>query len=206
MSRPEFTKKDLLEHAVPDFDDYGDKNNGLNYLNYIKWKYPKFKVTLFAVPFWWGESQESFFRYTKQFDWIQLGVHGWEHPHPREALHWKADKINEVLDECERWGVFEKIFKAPGWQINDDIYKVLNERGYTVADQHYNKGRQPENLKIYCTCHPWMVHGHVQNVRHANPIYRNGLEQFIEEHGLPFNQDTKFYFIEEALKLQKNKH
>jgi len=201
MSKPEFTKKELFADAVVDFDDFaGDyRQNGLNYLYWIKSQYPKFKCTLFAVPFWGEKSQQSFFTIVKQLDWIDLAIHGFTHPHPREAENWDKATINEVLDNCEDWGVFSKIFKAPGWQISNDTYEVLKERDYIVADQHYNEKRRPEGLKSYCTCHPWMVHGHIQNIENDNPIYRNGLQQFIEEHGLPFDEGTTFHFIKDIV-------
>jgi hypothetical protein len=194
MTRPEFTKQNLFEDAVPEFDDYGDSNNGLNYLYLIKSKFPSFKCTLFAVPFWERRNQRRFLELSKT-DWIQFGIHGEVHPHPREMQNWTEEKVNNLLDEIEEWNIYEKLWRSPGWQISDATYKVLNERGYICADQHYNKHRRPEGLKTYCTCHPWMVHGHIQDINNDNPIYRNGLRQFIEEHGLPFNQDTNFHFV-----------
>lgn len=200
MSRPEFTKQDLFTDVVVDFDDFCDdyEKSGLQYLYYIKSKFPKFKVTLFAVPNWKGENQRSFYEEIKKLGWIQLAVHGWQHPHPRECQDWDVITTERVLDEVESWGVFEKIWKSPGWQISNDTYSVLVKRGYIVGDQHYNKDRRPADLQAYCTCHPLMCHGHTWDMENDNPLYRNGLRQFIEEHGLPFDKDTNFNFITET--------
>jgi hypothetical protein len=200
--KPEFTKSELLKDAVVDFDDFAGEydHNGLQYLFWIKSKFPKFKCTLFAIPFFGCKSQRNFLELIKRdLKWVHLAIHGEKHLHPREAKHWNRKKIEQVLNECENWGVFEKIFKAPGWQISDQTYQVLKEKEYIVADQHYNKERRPEGLKVYCTCHPWMVHGHIQDIKNRNPLYRNGLRQFIEEHGLPFDHTTVFHFIKDVL-------
>ena len=53
MTVPFFTKSEHLSDVVLDLDDFAQEpgNNCLNYLMDLKIKYPKFKVTLFAIPF-----------------------------------------------------------------------------------------------------------------------------------------------------------
>ena len=197
MPYPIFTKQDKLENVVLDLDDFCAKptNDCLNYLLWIKWKYPQFKVTLFAIPFYENETQEYFFREVVKFDWIQLAVHGWHHSTPRECEKWDYNTAKILIEKAEAMGVFKKIFKAPGWQISDDTYKVLLEKNYIVADHNYNEERRPKELRAYTVDHPWLVHGHTWDIDHPDPNYRNGIRQIIEEHGVPWNMDSKFYFI-----------
>ena len=186
--------------------------NGLNYLFYWKAKYPKFKVTMFTIP---GRVNKAFLELLKpHFDWIALGVHGWEHNDNFEVTKWDQYMANSVLDRAEALGSFQKVFRAPGWQItypqpyneqpdptkpvNSDpqlIYKILRDRGYIVADQHYNKEKRPEGLKVYCTCHPWFTHGHVEDINVGDPTGRNGMRQIEEEHGVPWDEHTEFQWI-----------
>src|SRR3990167_3716184 len=147
-----------------DFDDQEVKadRNGMNYLLYWKSKYPKLKVNMFAIP---GRMTVDFIKLLDPYrDWIDLLVHGFRHDDNFEVLKWDTNTANIFLQRAENMG-FSKIFKAPGWQItypqpyNETpdqtkpvnsspqlVYNVLMERGYKVADQHYNREKRPEGL------------------------------------------------------------
>ena len=207
--------KPVVVYDVDDFEDRYDRN-GLNFLFYWKAKFPALKVNLFAIP---GRCSSQMLQLlTPYFDWIQLCVHGWKHEDNFEVLKWDEYKANLYLSKAEDMG-FSKVFKAPGWQItfpqpynenpdptkpvNSDpqlIYRVLKERGYIVADQHYNKERRPEGLKVYCTCNPLQVHGHIQDINVSDPTGRNGMRQIEEEHGTPWDKNSEFRFITELSK------
>lgn len=198
-----------------DFDDIENKydRNGMNYLFYWKAKYPKLKVNLFAIP---GRMTQGFLDLLLPYkDWIQLCVHGWKHDDNFEVLQWDEYKANLYLDRAEKMG-FQKVFRAPGWQItypqpyNESpditkpvnsnpqlIYNVLKQRGYIVADQHYNKDKRPEGLKVYCSCNPFFVHGHVEDINVSDPKGRNGMRQMEEEWELPWDENSSFVFISE---------
>src|SRR3954468_11037628 len=121
-------------------------------------------MTAFAVP---GLGTDAYWESLP--DWIELAVHGWLHPHPREAENWTYQEASRVLDaKPER---FVEGFKAPGWQISDGTYEALLERGWWVADQRYNDHRRPSGLRIHCEGEGDHVHTHVQNV------CGNGLEE-----------------------------
>jgi hypothetical protein len=208
-----------MENVIVDFDDMENKydRNGLNFLFYWKAKYPKFKVNMFAIP---GRMTKGFIDLLKpHMDWIDLCVHGWEHNDNFEVLKWDEYKANLYLQRTEDLGAFSKVFKAPGWQItfpqpynenpdpakpvNSDpqlVYRVLKERGYIVADQGYNDGKRPEGLKVYPTSHPWIVHGHTWDINVADPAGRNGMRQYEEEHGVPWDENTNFHFIKDVIK------
>ena len=62
-----------------DFDDFGEKDNRLDWFWKLKDYYPKFKVNVFAIPTW-NEKQE-WISYIRTLDWIQLCIHGYGHKH-----------------------------------------------------------------------------------------------------------------------------
>jgi len=201
-----------MKTAVVDFDDFENKweRNGLNILFYWKSIYPAFKATLFAIP---GKTSGYMVDLIlRNEDWLQLGVHGFLHENNHEVQYWDEITTNVNLDFAEALGIRTKIFKSPGWQItypqpyNESpdpskpvnsnpqlIYNVLKERGYTICDQHYNKDKRPDGLKVYCSCNPLMVHGHTWNMDQGEP---NGLEQ-MEKAGVPWDSETNFKFISE---------
>lgn len=110
---------------------------------------PAFKATLFAIP---GEMTFELLEWSHEnADWIELAVHGFLHSNNYECgkIEYKRFQnymgiFSKMIDE---W--FIKGFKAPGWQISDDIYKWLKDNGWWVADQPYNDARRPKDLPVY---------------------------------------------------------
>ncbi len=198
-STPEFTKKKLFKHVIVDFDDWEDRydRNTMSELFYMKATYPKFKCTLFSIP---GRISEQMVELIKPLDWIQHAVHGWKHETNFEVRDWDEYQCNLYLNKAEAMGLFVKGFKAPGWEMSDTMRKVLLERDYWLAEHAKNDDhvkKEFPNLKVYSTTHPWCMHGHTWPMPSQDPMYRNGTKQFIEEHGLPFNQETEFHFIDD---------
>jgi hypothetical protein len=205
-----------MNTLVLDYDDLENKydRNGINFLLYWKAKYPKLKVNMFAIP---GRMTADFIKLLDPYrDWIDLCVHGWRHDDNFEVLKWDTNTANIFLKRAEDMG-FTKVFKAPGWQItypqpynsdpdptkpvNSDaqlVYRVLMERGYICADQHYNRDRRPSGIRVYCTCNPLMIHGHVEDINVSDPKGRNGMRQMEEEWDpFPWNENTEFRFIKD---------
>lgn len=125
-------------------DDFHENNNKLWLLNEIHQKTGAF-FNLFTIP---GLCGKEFLESVKLIGWIDMIPHGWEHPHPRECQTWSYDQSARYLEMIEPLGL-TKGFKAPGWQISDGMYTALMERGYWVADQHYNDSRRPPELKVH---------------------------------------------------------
>ncbi len=141
-----------------DFDDFSEDNHQLSRLEELKELRPDFRCTVFAVP---ALGSDEFWRSVPR--WIELAVHGWEHPDPYECASWDRDRIGLLMDTAVVRRHFVNGFKAPGWQISDDCYQVLLERGWWVADQHLEDGRRPDRLRTYFyEDGGW--HGHIQNV------------------------------------------
>jgi len=217
MSVPFFTKSEYLGNCVFDLDDLYAQwdRNALSELFWLKTKYPKLKVTLFTVPDHPDTPLDEMRRFIELLnphgDWIQLACHGLRHETPMECSKWTEKEMNHCLDVWEDISmkfVCDKGFKAPGWQISRDCYKVLKERDYWVADHTTsaytengvpNKERRPEGMKVYDVDHPWIFHGHTWDLPNEDPAYQNGIRQMFQVHKLPWDQETTFHFIGEVI-------
>jgi hypothetical protein len=147
-----------------DFDDYCEDENRLDLLHELKTINPAFRCTVFAIP---ARGTTAFWESTP--DWIELAVHGWEHPHPREAENWSFEQAAFVMDYCSE--LFAHGFKAPGWQISNDTYLAASDRGWWVADHWDNNQRRPTGQLAHvispaagAMCDPDHWHGHIPNV------------------------------------------
>lgn len=143
---------------VVDFDDFGanhiisdscqahdcrDKLDALHYAN------PNFKVTLFAIP---GEMTPEILEWCRSnASWVELAVHGIFHTSNYECEKMTYEEFDQKMQAVSMVtnGYFAKGFKAPGWQISDDIYKWLLDHGWWIADQAYNNDRRPTELPAY---------------------------------------------------------
>jgi len=191
--------KKILPEVICSLDDfYPDyKANGLDKLFYLKYKYPKFKVTLFTIPER-NEDSYTFFDEISKFDWIELAVHGMFHDPINECTTWDGSRAEFVLSAMEQMDCFVKVFKAPGWHYNQATYDQLKKRNWICADLPDNRVNHPEGLKGYFTDHPMCVHGHTWNLNNPKPEYNNGIEQIIDR-GVPFDENSKFYFVSEVI-------
>ncbi len=212
---------EIKKIAIVEADDFMDQanRNGLDYLFYWKNKYPKFKITLFTVPD--KTSMEFLNLIGFPNEWTELAVHGFTHETNFECWDWDEITTNTLMERIERIGKYEKIFKAPGWTItgnehgigsgykllpprplvkdNQAVYKSLIKRDYIIFDRHYNKTLRPNYNKIICVdCQPDLIHMHTWSMDTTDPNGRNGFQQVEEEHGVPWDNNTEFYFMSEA--------
>ncbi len=141
-----------------DFDDFHETNHKLGRLADLKQLNPLFRCTVFAVP---GLGSERFWADVPR--WIELAVHGWEHPHSRECESWDRGQIEAVLDSDVVRRHFVNGWKSPGWQTSPAIYDVLLERGWWVADQHIADEQRPAGLRTYLHEDGTNWHGHIQD-------------------------------------------
>lgn len=168
-----------------DWDDYHETNHRLDLLMELKDLNPEFRCTVFAVP---ALGSDMFWENTPE--WIELAVHGWLHPHPREAQNWSYPEMNTYMSRVHPR--FVNGFKAPGWQISDGSYEWLLDHGWWVADQTYNNERRPAIPVYLLGDGSW--HGHIQN------DCGNGLEETYEQvTGLVASADS-FQFVSEVVK------
>lgn len=174
-----------------DFDDFHETNHGLEYLTQLKAINPLFRCTVFAVP---GLGSDSFWASVPR--WIELAVHGWLHPHPRECERWTREQIEWVLDQDVVKRHFVNGWKSPGWQTSQVIYEVLAERGWWVADQHLADHVRPAGLRVYLHEDGDNWHGHIQNVC-GNGIVETW-EQLVEK----VRAASEFKFASEAARIR----
>lgn len=150
-----------------DWDDHAETNNAMPHMLRLKEINPAFRATLFSVP---GLGSETFWR--SHPSWIEIAWHGWEHNDAYECLEWDAKVFDDYLDhpilQCSPC----KLWKAPGWQINMDIYRVLLDRGWAVADQHLEDDRRPIGLPTY-----FYEDGDDRWHGHVHDVCGNGLEE-----------------------------
>lgn len=218
---------EIKKLAIVESDDFQDKydRNGLEMLFYWKAKYPKFKITLFTIP---NKTSLEFVKLvlTRNFDWIELAVHGWDHDSNFECWEWDYDKTTALMNRLPKQALlgtsyYKNIFKAPGWMITGGpngegsgyplqphnklssdpqaVYKSLIDKDFLIFDRHYNSLLKPEKGKFVCVdCNPDLIHMHTWDMVTGDLNGKNGFRQVEELHGVPWDQDTEFKFVSEA--------
>lgn len=198
-----------LPHVVLEFDDFSPVNHRLDLFRRLRNRFPEFKVSLFTVPNQDGQypldRYPEWCREVRELDFLELCVHGLTHTYNEFACHGRF-LSGQRLRDAERLFLasklpFQKIFRAPRWQINDGGYSALSDLDYAVAD--HPQRMTPSELRCYQ--YNWSIneplptypvlrgHGHVQNV------CDNGLEECFD-HLAKLPSETKFMFVSEYLR------
>lgn|SRR3990167_3281962 len=159
---------------------------------------PAFKATLFTIP---GEMTPELMRWCLfNSEWIEIAVHGFYHESNYECEKMSYDEFDDMMEHSSvRRTVagMEKGFKAPGWQISDDIYLWLKDNGYWVADQAYNNDRRPKDLPVYIIDeNPEItsIHTHTWN------CVGNGVYELFDEICEKIKDETEFKFVSEVVR------
>lgn len=147
-----------MSFKVWDSDDFGanhvisdicQSHDCRDILGGLKEANPNFKATLFTIPGYvtteilgWANANR---------DWVQLAWHGFYHLDNYECEKLTYEEFDKAMTGfLQIYGdFFVKGFKAPGWQISDDIYLWLKDNDFWVADQAYNDERRPKDLPVY---------------------------------------------------------
>jgi len=166
-----------------DFDDFSETNNRLDWLWMLKNEFPHFKVNLFAIP---SKFSASFLSYIRFIDWIKLCVHGSNHKNNEDV---SEATLKLLSTKC--YG-FNKIYRAPYWQLSDDMYKRLKKLNYKIM-LHPDDSRDgiKYNWNIKDSPPPLNTlrgHGHIQDTQ------GNGLVEAMENI-MKLPKDTIFKFI-----------
>lgn len=134
------------DHFISDQCQSHDCRKALDDLHRLN---PAFKATLFAIP---GEMTPELLRWCRLNDsWIELAVHGIYHTSNYECekmTYADFDTLIASMEQTLNYN-FVKGFRAPGWQISNDVYTWLLDHGWWVADQGYNDARRPKELSAY---------------------------------------------------------
>lgn len=174
-----------------DFDDFCEDENRLDLLHELHDINRAFRCTLFAIP---GRGSAEFWDGVP--DWCELAMHGWLHPHPREAKHWTYEQTLDVLQA--RPPRFVNGFKAPGWQVSDGTYQALMEQGWWIADHWENDGRRPAGMRSHVIQPSYRTngdhwHGHIGNV------CGNGIEETFDELADRVRESGSFQWMSEVI-------
>lgn len=148
----------MSDSLVIDMDDFGCahkisdmcmSNDCRDKLDQFHYANPNFKATLFAIP---NEMTRELAEWCKaNSSWIELAVHGIGHTSNYECEKMTYEEFDKQIKQLQPMldTYFVKGFRAPGWQISDDIYAWLLDNNWWVADQEYNNHRRPERLPAY---------------------------------------------------------
>ncbi|CAB4176354.1 hypothetical protein UFOVP1522_61 [uncultured Caudovirales phage] len=134
------------DHIISDMCQSHDCRDQLDRLKELN---PKFKATLFAIPSEMTMELIAWCQSNK--DWIQLAVHGFFHSSNYECEKMSYDDFDYLMSAFSPIinKNFVSVFRAPGWQISDDIMKWLYDHNWIIADQGYNDARRPIGLKAF---------------------------------------------------------
>jgi hypothetical protein len=147
----------------------------------LKNEFPNFKVNLFTIP---SKCSVEFLEYIEELKWIQICVHGLKHIN-------NEDVPEKSLVDLPMFG-YSKIYRAPFWQLSDEMYERLKKLDYKIMI-HPDDSREgiKYNWNIKDSPPPLDIlygHGHIQDV------CDNGLvESFENIMKLP--KDTEFRFL-----------
>lgn len=151
---------------------------------------PRFKATLFTVP---GEMTPELYNWcAANSSWIELAWHGFYHTSNYECEKMSYQEFDDLMNSFTPVGfAYTNGFRAPGWQISDQIYEWLYDHDFWVADQDYNDQRRPEKLKVYKVDDNW--HGHTWN------CVGNGIEETLEQLKELVKNTADFKFASEVV-------
>lgn len=187
-----------------DVDDLSPMNHRFDLIEKFRKRYPGFKMTAFLIP--WDirfnpqgkgtpitePEYMSFVSYVKKAQkdgWLDISIHGLTHA-PSEFLNltYKEAKGRALAAQkmLAHVGIeYNKMFKAPQWQLSEDGKKAVEDLGMVVMeDGYYNWNvkdeRPPRKRKL-------VAHGHVQDV------CGNGIEEsFIRLTNVPSSAEWVF--------------
>ena len=153
---------------------------------------PAFKATLFTIP---GETTYEIAKWASETNWVELAVHGFYHTSNYECEKMSYEEFDTLMHTAMNHHLlpfFVKGFKAPGWQISDDIYKWLKDHNWWIADQSYNDERRPIDLPVYIIGDN-SLHTHTWN------CVGNGVYELFDDILERIKDETDFRFVSEVV-------
>ena len=179
-------------NLVFDLDDLCDEYDPYEELVALKERFPGLKVTLFAIP---GRCSPELLERYRQVPWVELAVHGYHHA-AQECLVWGYDEAKEKLAELAEAG-WTRVFRAPNWQLNEQVYEALLDGDWVVADHAayaWPSGKLPMKRYTYNLPGVRGIHGHTWDVSGNGPS--DWPEMFA---GVPV--EAQFQFVSEAARV-----
>lgn len=188
-------------HIISDMCQSHDCRDILDKLHYAN---GNFKATLFAIP---AEMTQELLDWCEANNqWIELAVHGFTH-----RDNWECEKMTYAEMDANvakyQWMLdryFVRGFKAPGWQISQDVLEWLHDRNWWVADQNYNTDRRASGLpayvndngRFYSTTKDELINGiHT----HVWDCVGNGVYELYDQLVDQMKNETEFKFVSEVV-------
>lgn len=121
-------------------------------------------------------------------DWIEVGVHGWEHTYPPECERDnRREYIEKGLNVLKQYLPKKFGFRAPGFQLTASTYPILRELGFSFIAHQYriqgldgifraNKNEGIVNTHIY-------DENIFKRIEHMNRIFKFLSEDFVKNTG-----------------------
>ena len=104
---------------IDDVDLSKPEANRLDYLFWLKGKYPQFKCNLFVIPM---RSTWEWIQELNRIPWIEVCMHGWNHN--------KEESITKgMITEWQNHGL-PSIYKGPEWKLSTDEIVILLDKGF----------------------------------------------------------------------------
>lgn len=108
-------------------DDFGENNNQFDILWKLRDYFDDFKVNLFAIP---NKCLNiNFLIYINSISWINLCLHGYHHIHFEEL-----DEITLKILTDKRNNYYDKVYKAPFWELTEVMRKRLKKLKFKVIE------------------------------------------------------------------------
>ena len=110
--------------------------------NELKKKFPSLKVVAFVIANYQNREPVSenkdflnWFEETK--DWVEIGVHGWDHMYPPECERKDQDiLIKNALDELKPFLPKRFLYRPPGFQVTNQTEVIVKKLGFAgIAHQ-----------------------------------------------------------------------
>lgn len=111
-------------------DDIGTRHKTeLSKLDELKIRIPQLKINCFIIA---KDTQDWFKKwYIPRKEWIEIGVHGYDHDNPPECERVdKRERIEKALDILKLYLPKRYGFRAAGFQMTASTYPILKDLGF----------------------------------------------------------------------------
>lgn len=141
--------------------------SNLKYFEYwdkLKQKYPELKIIAFTIANYKerepiNESQEFRDWFDVHRDWVEIGVHGYDHD-PKNKPEWDRDNaedlVNKSLDILKPFLINRPMYRAPGFQTTNQTARIIEYLGfrsiaYNSRIKYFNPLEYKNVFNTHCT-------------------------------------------------------
>jgi len=144
-------------------DDVCPSNLGFfEYWHYVKYRHPDFKLLAFVVANYRGkenvaESEDFIDWYEETKDWVEIGVHGYDHLNPPEQERDDAEElVAKSVEILKPFLLSRFLYRPPGFQRTIHTEPMLKRLGFAgIAYQnrirYFGRGIANNVFNTHCT-------------------------------------------------------